>query len=348
MKKSNFLFIISTVLCLIISSQVSAQKEALDYLNKINTELDAIMNDTWDYVSAASHGKNARKVENRRKDLLKTTLQAKSRVEKMTTYNESSVLRDSVVSYLQLSYDVLNKDFEKIVDMEEVAEQSYDLMEAYLLAKELADKKLDDAGSMIEAQHRVFAANNNITLIDNPDEISKKLKIASEVHKYYNEIFLIYFKSFKQEAYVIEALNKGDINAMEQNKNALITTSNEGLELIKNIKSYKGDNSVVTACKQLLTFYQNEATKNLPILIDFYMKKEKLDKIKAAFDALSQSQKTKEEVDKYNNASKEFNDSVNSFNTLNAELNNDRTKFNNQWNDNVAKFLDKHTPKYKK
>jgi hypothetical protein len=38
--------------------------------------------------------------------------------------------RDTTVAYLKLLYIVFNEDYGKIVNMEEIAEQSYDAMEA--------------------------------------------------------------------------------------------------------------------------------------------------------------------------------------------------------------------------
>ncbi len=63
----------------------------------------------------------------------------------MPSYNGNKALRDSAVSYLKILYSVFNEDYSKLVNMEEIAEQSYDAMEAYLLAQEKAGEKLDQA-----------------------------------------------------------------------------------------------------------------------------------------------------------------------------------------------------------
>ena len=39
----------------------------------------------------------------------------------------------------------MNDDYAKIVNMQEIAEQSYDEMEAYFLLKEAVDKKMKEA-----------------------------------------------------------------------------------------------------------------------------------------------------------------------------------------------------------
>lgn len=341
--------VILSLLCisLFTVSTSKAQKEAVQYIENINKELNSLMTDTWDYTSAVAHGKTARKIDNRRKDLIKTSKQAKNNVSRMPAFEGDAAFRDSVVAYLDINYSVLTHDYEKIVDMEDIAEQSYDMMEAYLLAQEKADERLNLASDRMQEAQKKFAAKNNINLLENKDKVAKKLESAGDVMKYYNEVYLIFFKSYKQEAYLIDAMNKNDVNAMEQNKNALLSTSNEGLDKLSKIQPFKGDANLKAACKNMLDFYKDEASSKMPDIIDFYMKKEKFDKIKTAFDAKSQSSRTKEDVDQYNTAANDMNASSNKYNSNNDALNKNRTNLLNKWNDAAAKFMDVHVPKYK-
>ncbi|MFH0892977.1 MAG: hypothetical protein V2A54_00960 [Bacteroidota bacterium] len=337
------------VLCIMIAAPatLNAQtfKTAGDYMQNIGDEYEKIKNDIWDYTNAVARGKGARKIENKRKELIKTVGEAKKKIAKMPDFEGNLVFRDTVVSCLQLNYYVLSEDFAKIVNMEEVSEQSYDAMEAYLLAKEIANEKLDMASERVKAQQGVFAADHNITLINEKDKISQKLEKAGPVFNYYNRIYLIYFKCYKQEAYMLEALQKVDMNAVEQNKNALISVCAETQKKLDTLKPFKGDGSLKTSCKKTVDFYKKEAEEKVPIQVDFYLKKENFDKKKAAIDSKSQSERTQKDVDEFNAAVKEFNDAVNKFNAVNNELNQTRTQLLNEWNQNVQNFLDKHVPK---
>src|SRR5690606_27100909 len=106
--------------------------------------------------------------------------------------------------YWDLLHKVFTEDYHKIVNMEEIAEQSYDNMEAYLLAQEKAGQVLGDAQDKIEPVYRAFAAKNNVRLVEGGDtRLARRLRQVSAVNAYYNDIFLIFFKSHKQEAYVL-------------------------------------------------------------------------------------------------------------------------------------------------
>jgi len=332
----------------VFSTSLKAQQnKAVQYMEKINKEMNAIMVDSWDYTSEVAHGKSARKVETKRKDLVRTSKLAMDRVSKMDAFGGSSQYRDSVVSFLRINYIVLKEDYEKILNMEEIAEQSYDRMEAYLLAQELANEKLDSASDRMIEQQRLFAANNNINLLANKDKVAKKLEKAGGVIRHYHEVYLIFFKCYKQEAYLIDAMNKKDINAMEQNKNALMAASADGLEKLKSVAPYKKDKSLIFAGKSALEFYQMEASEKMGNIIDFFMQKEKFAKIKSSIDSKSQSSRTKEDVRQYNDALSEFNSHLNNFNKLNDYLNRSRTGILNNWNNSAKSFLDKQIPKYK-
>jgi hypothetical protein len=196
----------------------------------------------------------------------------------MPDFEGDKALRDSTISYLEISKAVLNNDYGKIVDMEEVAEQSYDLMETYMLAQEKANERLNMAVDMINAEEKKFAAAHGINIIESKDKISKKLEVANKVYKYYNPIYLIFFKSYKQEMYLLDAMKKMDVNAIEQNKNALTKTADEGLGKMKVIKPFEGDASVKAACEQILNFYKDEAEKKLQTAGNYFVKKENFEK----------------------------------------------------------------------
>jgi len=338
-----------SLLLFFVSSNTMAQNfsNGFEYMDFIGKEFKQISTDMWDYTSAAAHGKKARTVENRRKELVGQITKSIKKIEKLQGFNGNTSYRDSVLSYLNLNKLVLNDDYAKIVDMEEIAEQSYDAIEAYMLAKQKAEEKQQHAGDMIDVEERKFAAANNINLIESNDKIGKKLEEAGKVYKYYNEIYLIFFKSYKQELYLIDAQNKADLNAMEQSKNALTKSCQEGKTKLEKVSDYKGDLSVKKACADMLDFYESEAAKFSDIT-KYYINKEKFDKINASFEAKSQSQRTKADVDQFNAAVNELNEASNKYNAINQDLNQNRTKYLNKWNNDSDRLIDKFVPKRKK
>ena len=81
---------------------------------------------------------------------------------------------------------------------------------------------------------KTFAAKNNITIVEaESDKISKKIEKANDALKYYNIIYLIHFKCYKQEMYTLDAISRSDVNGLQQNINTLLNFSNQELEKLK-------------------------------------------------------------------------------------------------------------------
>ncbi len=342
--KNKFLPILTLAFCAFGFVSVQAQT-AVDYMQTFSTEYKAIQNDTWAYTSSVSHGKSARKVDKRRVELITTTKNALSKAKSSKGFNSNTEYRDAVIEYFQISYDVLNEDYAKIVDMEEISEQSYDNMEAYMTAREQANEKLNEAGKMVQTAQKKFADDNNVNLIAADDDTDKKMEIASQVYKHYNEVYLIFFKSFKQEAYLIDAISRQDLNAIEQNREALKTTAQEGIAKLKAVKAYGDDRSMIENTISLLEFYVQEATIDIPKLTDYYLKSENFQKVKSNFDQIKEKSRTQKDVDTFNAAVNDMNAASKTFNATNESLNTQRGKYIDAWNRTAQKFTDKHTPK---
>jgi hypothetical protein len=217
-----------------------------------------------------------------------------------------------------------------------------------LLAQEKASEVLNVAQDKIEPVFREFAGRNNIRLVDNVDtKMEKRLRQVGLVNNYYHQIFLIFFKSYKQEAYVMDALNKKDINAIEQNRNTLIRFAEEGLSRLDTIKAFKGDGSLTTACRKVLEFHKVEGEKQLPGLNDYLLKNDEFVKIKKAFDAKAAARRTQADIDVYNKGVNELNAALNASNKLLTAMNTGREKVIDNWEVTRKRFMESHIPKGK-
>ncbi|MEI9943857.1 MAG: hypothetical protein WDN26_06500 [Chitinophagaceae bacterium] len=334
-----------TIFCFTASAQAFDNAGAyMDYITKANDELTQKY---LFYLSGVSHGKNARKVEKRRLDVVQAINDTRYTVMGMPPYKGDRTLKDTTIVYLKMLNSVFNEDYGKIVNMEDIAEQSYDLMEAYMLAKEKANEKLDEASKRQYEMQLKFAAKNNITIVNNQTELESKMKTAATVMEHYNKVYLIFFKCYKQEAYLIEAGNKQNIISVEQNINSLQKFADEGLEKLKDMKGYNNDATLIAACKNLLIFYKSEAEKS-GAASDYFLKEENFAKFKKQFESKPSSKRTQQDVDQFNNAVNEINAAGNNYNKANAGMNKERTALTNDWERAVKRYMDDYMPKQQK
>ena len=191
----NLLLPLSLLISIFSYSQSTTS--AVEYMDYFTAEYTKIQKDSWDYTKSVSHGRSARKVEKKRVELIQSSSAALNKAKGAKEFEGNASYRDSVVEYFELLGKVLREDYAEIVDMEEIAEQSYDLMEAYMMARDQAGEKMKAASKMISREQRTFAEGHNITIIEDDSDLSKKMEIADMVYDHYNEVYLIFFKSYK-------------------------------------------------------------------------------------------------------------------------------------------------------
>jgi hypothetical protein len=284
-------------------------------------------------------------MEKRRNEVISSIREAIREAGKLRPYQGDASLRDAYKQAWTMHLNIFVEDYHKVMDMEEIAERSYDAMEQYLLIQEKAREKMNLESNKLDVAYKAFAAKNNIRLVDNgPSKLGRKLEKTGRVNKYMSDLFLIYFKSNVQEKLVIEALNKDDLNALEQSKASLAKYSAEGLSRLDTIKPFDGDGSLINACRKVLEFQKEEAGK-LGVYSDFLMKKQEFEKAKKAFDIKSDAQRTQKDIDQFNTAVNSFNRTVAEFNKVNEALNSSRERVHTGWEDSRKRFMDRHIPK---
>lgn len=324
-----------------------APESPVEYMEYLSSRDQAMSQKYLSYMSEVAHGNRARKMEKRRQELINEIRKSLGEATKLKPYKGDASLRDAYKNYWDILLKVFNEDYHKIVNMEEIAEQSYDNMEAYILAQEKAEEVLDQAAEKIYPVHREFAAKNHINLIEKESKLSQKLVKVGQVNAYYHQVYLIYFKSLKQEAYLMEAFNKKDINGLEQNRKTLIRFADEGLATLDTLKPFNNDKSLGAACRKVLEFHKNEAGQHMPKQREFMVKSSEFDKVKKAMDAKPASKRTQADVDKYNKAVADMNDAVKNSNASLETTNKDREKVLTNWENAVKHFMETHVPKGK-
>jgi hypothetical protein len=341
----NFIWVILSILY--VQAYAQQPTTAIDYLRYLGERDDKFSQKYVSYSSAIAHGTKARKLEKMRTDLIKEVKVNIADIGKLKPFKGDAALRDASKHYWTVLLHVMQEDYGKIIDLEDIAEQSYDHMEAYLLAQEKAQEASGLAGEAVTPILREFALNNNITLVEeNTSKLAMKMKKIGEVNQYHKKLFLIYFKTVVQNTYLSESLKKNDLNGLEQNRNAIIAMSTEGLEKLRDIETFKGDHSLINGCRESLTQFKMVAENHIPARVELLMAEITFNRFKEAFDQKPVNARTQADVDRYNNASNEYNKVVNAWNQKHLQpMNKGNEKAYEAWNSASKRFLDKHTPR---
>jgi len=343
-----FYTVLFLTLCFSSKTYAQAIENAGDYMMAMTNAQVEMDQKYMAYISASAHSRRAKKVERLRTQALESIDHAKYKTKALPKYKGDNSLRQASIDYIQFCYRIFNEDYTKIVNMEEIAEQSVDQMQAFLLLEEKASEKLQEASENLAKAEKLFATKYGVNLVDTKNELTDKMGISGKVNNYSDRIYIVFFKCNWEDGELFNALNAHKLNDAEQARNSLIAFAKEGLEALKadSLRTFQGNPSLAAGCREALLFYNSMAQNDIPKLMDFYLKEENFDKIKKSLEAKG-SNKTKEDVDQYNRAVKDINASVNNFNQLNQELNKRRQEVVQNWENAEKTFRDEVIPYYK-
>lgn len=335
-----------SLLLLAISLTAAGQefKTPAEYLSFIGKESKPITANTWKYTKAVAHSKSARKIDATRKNLIKSIQNASKKIAAAKDgYKGDIEYRDQLLAYFAISEKYINEEYDKIIDMQEVAEQSYDYMEAYITARDLVNQKINEEVDKLNANQKIFANKYGMQIGEDDSELGKKMAISNEVFKHQSDMYLIFFKVNITDMNMMKALEAKDLGSLQQNASALEQYALEGLEKIKAAKPYKNDPMLVNATKKVLEFYKKQAVEYTPAVTNFIMLTQKVEETKKTLE--SKSAPSKEEVAAFNKLVNEVNKEAGNYNKLNTKYYQDKTNLINAWNQAGENFVTKHVPK---
>jgi hypothetical protein len=228
--------ILPTIALAFISIFCKAQDENPGtYMDQVNKPLMLVNQKYMSYVSAIAHG-SVRKADRKRQLMMEQIDKSELAISQLPYYKGDKALQQSTMNCLKLMADVENENYAKIVNLEEISEQSYDNMEAYILLKKKVAEKMNEASDVQYQSQEEFAKKNNVTLIKNETEASQNMKKMGAVMDYQEKLYLIFFKCNIQESNMMKAIEKKDVTAIEQLKNAMVKYADEGLEKLEILK----------------------------------------------------------------------------------------------------------------
>lgn len=117
---------------------------------------------------------------------------------------------------MQLCYKIFSEDYAHVVNMEEIAEQSFDEMQVYILLQEKTSEKLKRASDLTTAALTSFAAKYKVTLLDGKSELGTRMEKEGKLNHYHNQLYLLFFKCNWQDGQLTEAMNKKKLNDVER------------------------------------------------------------------------------------------------------------------------------------
>lgn len=317
-------------------------KTPIEYLDFVASEQDEVLADIWRYTHAVAHRRSDRNILKRRTYLLESLETAISNIQNADGYlNEN--YKNKVLRHLEFCRDLLNQDYASIIDMHVTATQSYQAMENYVSTQELANKKLEKSQLEYDKDFYDFAKANNIEIVQSEDDLSQQMKFSNEVLTYYNDLYLMFFKSYINEINLKDALDAEHTEEISQHANALKETAKEGLKNLEDQEKFKQDDALIKANKAAFEYFIDESGEKVNTITKFLQLNEDFENIRNTLDQKDERSRTNQDIENYNKKVQQVNAGIKTYNSVLSELDRSRNEVLNNINSTYAMFLEKHT-----
>lgn len=317
--------------------------EAVAYYKTLYNPVLGFQQAHYDYISTITQMRRARAVEKRRQALLTVLDEMKTYYSTMKALHGDSTLLTDLKTYVNLTHVVLKEDFDKILDMEDISEQSYDKAEAYELALDMAIEKLQNSYKTLHEQETAFFKEYGIKVKKEKSELTLKIEKANRALEYFNDISRIVSRANRQNNYTGAAVQTKDVAGLEQHMMTLVSFAEEGLEKLKQMKGYDGDSELLSTAVKMLTFYQNAGQTTYPANVEFFIKTDNFQKLAKRFKTIKDKDKTREDINQYNKAVNSYNKAVKDINKINKTSYAQGKKLIKLWNNGREKFFKNHS-----
>jgi hypothetical protein len=317
--------------------------EAMAYLQAMVAPLEEVRQSNYHYLQSVTRVRKARAVEKKRQELLKALQSVKDIVQGSKPLHGDATLKTDLIQYLDLVTIVLKNDFGKILDMEDIAAQSYDQTEAHQMALDMATAKLNASFGVLRNAQLAFFKKYGIRAIDKKDGLDLKIERVNKAISYYDTIFRIFFKVNHQNSYAQSAMTAKDAAGLEQHATTLVSFAEDALELIKQKHGYEGDNELIATAVKLLEYYRYAGQKAYPANIEFEIKTDNFRAAEKKMNAIKATDRTAEVINQYNGEVNAYNAAVKEINRINKQSFKTHRQLIKLWNTEMKKFFKNHS-----
>lgn len=325
-------------------------KAASNYFAQVATAQEDMNRKYMVFMSIAAHKKKERKINRAKQNTLESMTKCRHKLLAMPDFSGDDSLRKAAAKYVQVCIDVFNQDYDHLVDLEEIAEQSIDKMEAYVNLRKQVNAKTSQIAINYNNAQIYFAKKFGLQLVEESSDVGKKLMKAAHLNQYLSDIHLIFFKCSWQEQQLVKAVNNRKIAEIEQARLALLKYSQEGLASLSSdtLKNFDKDPSLTNAGKKLLNFYVKLADADIPKMVSLWLDDENQQKIKDAITNNGSNYKTKEDMKVFDMATKKIESNKRALDLLIEKLNSKNRDNMENWSIIEEDFEDRHMPYLKK
>jgi len=156
------------------------------YNNAIVNEQVELLKKNLRYISKAAHSENDRKIENRRLEVVEQNKAAVATLQHMPGYKGNAELRAAALKAFKTMLEVYSADYKQVNALAATRTQSFEAMERYFAAQEVAEQKLAVVDDSVNAAQKRFARQFGMSIETSKESarLAEYTRQVSAVNRY--------------------------------------------------------------------------------------------------------------------------------------------------------------------
>lgn len=241
-----------------------------DYNNFIVSEQTKFLRKQLRYIKTSVYSDNKNRIEARRAEVIDQLDRSLFRLDQIDNYDKNSSFLDEFVVLMETIRDVYDIKYEATRELSERRASSFEAMQDYFDSFDRMDKIVNDAlVKAIKAQEK-FADQHKLVLGVDDEEFEEELEKTHQALKFSQDVYLLYFKVAKINAYFTDAFAAEDLPMMKRKQKELLAVTSEVSEELKAMDSFEGNLTYASTTGKLIKFYQTMAKSKYTKIIEIY------------------------------------------------------------------------------
>lgn len=244
-------------------------KKPEDYLSFIKSKQQETAQEVIAFVEELEGSAHSRSIEAKRRAIVSNLKTAIPQLKKLPDYKTNHGLADSLVRYEEFTLTVFEKEYSKMVRLQDSATKSFAHERKYGLDKQAVLFQLINNESRFLTQLQRFGTDYVVAVPKKYEEEMDKLTSIQKVCKQHNVYKYVFVKCSNQEALLAKAIEFRKKTDMEEHSAMLKKFVKEGHKVLDTLQTSYFDRNIVQATRELLDFYETESEYKIPMLISF-------------------------------------------------------------------------------
>lgn len=205
--------------------------------------------------------KNPRKIEFKKKALLRKLDKEIGRLKVLNIKDEAG-LADSMIAYYVEVKNIVLLEYNSAINLRQNLKMSHDHLEALLLTLEQADNSLVKTEESLYNIEKQYVVANKIKMPKIEEESRNEVIVNEEVIKYHNRMFLCFYKVYNREYDILNMKAGTPDSVINLQKKILADEILSAEDSLVKLGGYKGNKEMAESILQYFKYLRNQNFDN--------------------------------------------------------------------------------------